>query len=149
LLNNIEKLPKGIRGLVYYKICQAEKDLNIKIYSDKDLKNINFSSNKTSKNLLKIIGILLDNAIEASYESKDKMLSINLFKDNKIMVINITNSIKNSIDTSKIFKKGFSTKGKERGYGLSTVKDILNEEKNIEMRIESNKNFSITLNVKI
>jgi len=149
LLNNIERLPKGIRGLVYYKICQVEKDLNIKIYSDRDLKNINFSSNKTSKNLLKIIGIILDNAIESSSESKDKILTINLYKENKSVKINVINSTKNNVDTSKIFKKGFSTKGKERGYGLSIVKDILNDEKNIEMIIESNKYFSITLNVKI
>ena len=53
---------------------------------------------------------------------------INIF-NNIFITINLVNK---NIDINKIGKKGFTTKGKGHGYGLSIVKDIAKHNDNIE-----------------
>ena len=57
-------------------------------------------------------------------------------EDNKILII-IENSTEKKVDTSKIMSTGFSTKGKNRGYGLSIVNDIIKNNDKIEFTMNS------------
>ena len=76
-----------------------------------------------------MLGVILDNAIEASEESKEKQLGIEAYTNSdKEFKIIVTNTYNNEIDKTKIGKETFSTKGKTRGHGLLLVKQI--EEKN-------------------
>jgi len=72
--------------------------------------------------LIRILGILLDNAIEATYGLTIKNVHIAVIKYNNGKKIIIKNSCSDHIPPlSELKKKGFSTKGSERGLGLSNV----------------------------
>ena len=77
------------------------------------------------KQLCRIIGVYLDNAIEASAISNEKLLGIEIYLNNNDVEIIISNSYLGKVDTKNVNEKGYSTKGKNRGYGLPLVKNIL------------------------
>ena len=119
----------GIKGLCYLKTQEAQdKGLNTAINISKRIKNSNIYvlDIKEQRDLGKILGVFLDNAIEASIKSKAKEFGIesylNLDKQCKII---IANSYDEKIDLDKIGKERFSTKGKNRGHGLLLVKHIV------------------------
>ena len=103
------------------------KELNIKIYE--------FS---------RILGILVDNAIEACSECKEKIINIEFIKDNsrkrQLLIIENTYYEKN-IDTERIFEKGFSSKINNTGLGLWEVRQILNKNKNLNLYTNIDKKF--------
>ena len=75
-----------------------------------------------------ILSIFLDNAIEATIASESPRINFAYFQENenKILVIqNSTDACK--INTKNIFQYGISTKGGDRGIGLSNVKQILSK----------------------
>lgn len=132
---NAYYLPTGIKGIFYYKLNGLdEKGYNIKINVFKQISN-SFKDlpRKEYLNLYKIIGILLDNAIEASAKSKDKIINIDVYKENGKKIIIIDNSFKGKIELNKINNKNYSTKGKGRGLGLYIIKNILNNNDYIKL----------------
>jgi len=80
------------------------------------------------------MGVLLDNAIDASINTSEPFISLTIIKNDDGLVVNIMNSIEeNNIDTEMIFKKGYSTKGEGRGFGLSIVYEIIQKYKELEL----------------
>ena len=87
-------------------------------------------------NLQEFYGILLDNAIESSEESKEKLLNIVFRNDEKNhrQLIIIENSYANkNVDTIKIFGKGILEKENHTGLGLWEVNNILRKNNNISL----------------
>ncbi len=87
---------------------------------------------------LTVISILFDNALEAAAEAtEDAGIVICFFEDarNKKQIFIIQNATKEKqVDVSLIFKRGISSKGEERGIGLSNVKNILKSYPNTSLR---------------
>ena len=79
--------------------------------------------------LSRILGILLDNAIEASLElTDDKKIEVNIIQIDKTTDIQISNTFNNTGTPITDFnKEGFSTKGTNRGLGLSSAHEIANK----------------------
>ena len=79
--------------------------------------------------LSRILGILLDNAIEASLEvPDDKKIEVNIIQIDKTTDIQISNTFNNTGTPITDFnKEGFSTKGTNRGLGLSSAHEIANK----------------------
>jgi len=121
--------PNGIKGLCYFKAQEAEeKGINVAInISKRTEKSTIFKLNvKQQRDFGKILGVFLDNAIEASENSKEKQLGIEAYVNNKKECkIIISNTYKGKIDKKKIGKEVFSTKGKTRGHGLLLVKQLV------------------------
>lgn len=119
----------GIKGLCYLKTQEAQdKGLNTAINISKRIKNSNIYGLdiKEQRDLGKILGVFLDNAIEASIKSKAKEFGIESYLNlDKQCQIIIANSYDEKIDLDKIGKERFSTKGKNRGHGLLLVKHIV------------------------
>lgn len=119
----------GIKGLCYLKTQEAQdKGLKTNINISKRIKKSNiYNLNiKEQRNLGKILGVLLDNAIEASLNSKNRQFGIEVYLNlNKECQIIISNSYAGEINLNKIGKEKFSTKGKNRGHGLLLVKHII------------------------
>ena len=78
--------------------------------------------------LSRILGILLDNAIDASLEvPNDKKIEVNIIQIDKTTDIQISNTFNNTGTPLEDFnKEGFSTKGTNRGLGLSSAHEIAN-----------------------
>lgn len=121
--------PNGIKGLLYFKAQQGQnKGLNISLNVSSRVENSNIYnlSSKEEKCLGKILGVFLDNAVEASLKSKAKEFGIEVYlnSDSECEII-IGNSFDGDIDVTKIGKERFSTKGKTRGHGLLLVNLLL------------------------
>lgn len=79
-----------------------------------------------------IIGVFLDNAIEASLNSEEKKIGIEIYKNKKNVELLISNSYNNKLDIKKIGFISYSTKGKNRGHGLLLVNNIIKNSKIFE-----------------
>lgn len=120
----------GIKGFFYYKFIEAEKcqiKVSVNISEKIEKSFLGKLDTATFKDLVRIIGVYLDNAIEASSNSDDKQLGIEIYLLNNEVHIIISNTFSNNINTDKIGKERYSTKGKNRGHGLLLVKRILHE----------------------
>lgn len=96
----------------------------------------------------RILGILMDNAIEAAIECKDKMINVTFRKENSrhrlVMVIENT-YLNKDIDTEKIFEKSYSTKSKKTnsGLGLWEVRQILKRNNNLNLFTTKNNQYFV------
>lgn len=136
----------GLKGFFYYKFIEAEKKgINVSINISKQIENsfLKDIDTKDFKDLARIVGVYLDNAIEASFTSEDKKLGIEMYLIKEKIEIIITNTFNNEINLDKIGKESFSTKGKHRGHGLLLVKKILNENNMFEAKNEIRGNIYI------
>lgn len=136
----------GLKGFFYYKFIEAEKKgINVSINISKQIENsfLKDIETKDFKDLARIIGVYLDNAIEASSTSEDKKLEIEMYLIKEKIEIIITNTFNNEINLDKIGKESFSTKGKHRGHGLLLVNKILSENNMFEAKNEIRGNIYI------
>ena len=152
LISQLNKFPDGgIKGLLYYKLSIME-DMNISydINVGNGVKR-KLSSLETNmyKNITKVLGVLLDNAIESSFKSKNKKILIITKKSDDKIIFSIYNTYTGKIDLNKI-GTGYTTKGKGRGYGLRLVEDIVNANKSFDINRYLENNYYVTdLTVKI
>lgn len=146
LISQLNNFPDGgIKGLLYYKLSIME-DENIKysINVEKGVKTkLKTLSINNYKNITKILGVLLDNAIDASKKSKHKKINISVIKDNKNIIFKIYNTYKGKIDIEKV-GTGYTSKGKGHGYGLRLVKDIINENKVFDISHDLEDNYFVS-----
>ncbi len=123
----------GIYNLLTTKYHEAEeKDIKVTITVLLDLGNLKMKI----YDFARILGILLDNAIEASSESNEKIINITFRNDSKNsrQLITIENSYKDkNVDTEKIFEKGASGKENHTGLGLWEVRKILKKTNNANL----------------
>lgn len=136
----------GLKVFFYYKFIEAEKKgINVSINISKQIENsfLKDIETKDFKDLARIIGVYLDNAIEASSTSEDKKLGIEMYLIKEKIEIIITNTFNNEINLDKIGKESFSTKGKHRGHGLLLVNKILSENNMFEAKNEIRGNIYI------
>lgn len=141
-LNKIKNIPNGgLKGLIHYKIVEMQKK-KIKLYIDinenVDNKKINKYLTDNLNDISKIIGVYLDNAREAALKSKEKYIIIEAECNKDKLNFSISNTYKGGINLSKIDNAGYSKKGKNRGYGLSLVHDIISKRDDVEQYREFN-----------
>lgn len=73
---------------------------------------------------LRCLGIVLDNAIEAAELTFTKEIHVIFLQEPEKLTIIVKNPTTQAVDLQKIFKIGYSTKGSERGLGLSILREI-------------------------
>ena len=123
----------GLRGLIYSKmLLMKENNIEFDLCVDKALKTTDLTSisDDLMLSICNIVGVYLDNAIEAVGKLKEKYIIIEIYLDDTLNIA-ITNNYEGSIDIDNIDKEGYSTKGGNHGYGLSLVKKIIANNKNI------------------
>lgn len=123
----------GIYSLLANKYEKAEK-ANIKMTFELllDVNDIHMNSYE----LTRILGILLDNAIEATSKTKEKILNICFRNEvtNKRQLVIIENSYNNKdVNINTIFEKNKTDKENHSGLGLFEVRKILNKNSNLNL----------------
>ncbi|CDE14557.1 histidine kinase [Clostridium sp. CAG:470] len=120
-----EALEKGIK--VNLTVLLDLNDLHMKIYE-----------------FARILGILLDNAIEAASECDEKILNIvfrNESKNNRNIIL-IENTYKDKdVDIEQIFNKGVSGKQNHTGLGLWEIRQILKKNNNVNLYTNKNEKY--------
>ena len=79
-----------------------------------------------------LLGVYLDNAIDASKKAENKQMSIEIYPVGEDVEMIISNTYEGTINVESIGKEKYTTKGKNHGYGLMLVKRILEENKRFE-----------------
>lgn len=125
-LNSYVKNNPAIYGLLLSKVSYAQVrniNFNVRVFSKMDPRNVKLMD------FCKLLGILLDNALEAAADSDKKYVELLVKEDHHSgsMIIEIINSFSGSPDIEKIFDKGFTTKGEHKGFGLWELNRIINQ----------------------
>ena len=130
-----------IKGIVSSKLIRAQElglDVHVEVVENIDDIKMNIID------LSRGLGILLDNAIEASKESLEFKLNLAFIKTEKAITIVISNSYKEkNISLNKIFKPNYSTKGSGRGIGLNNLKKIIDDYDNVFLETKMIDNYFI------
>lgn len=135
LFGRAKKIPSGgLQGIVYQKML-VMNDKNIKPILDvsNSVKKFKFENLDTKLNydICRIVGVFLDNSIEETEKLDEREIMLSMYEQNNDLVIEISNKFKNVPDLERLEEKGYSTKGKGHGYGLSLVNDIVNNNNQI------------------
>ncbi|WP_156323844.1 sensor histidine kinase [Bacillus sp. JCM 19034] len=139
IINQLDRLEIiELKGLLSTKVLMAEeKGIAVNIEIPETIENIEMDI----IDLTRIVGILMDNAIEATTDLQEGELNVALLKqeDDSVLVIIENHFKKQQVQIDQLFIEGFSTKGAERGFGLATVRSIINQYPNITMntRVEN------------
>ncbi len=145
--NNLTTLsPKVVNNPAIYNVLAAKyhkaDSLGIKIHLEAflDLNELHMKIYEFTR----VLGILMDNAIEATSECENKVINVTFRKDNRkhmqLLIIENTYKDKN-IDTEKIFEKGYSTKKGNTGLGLWEIRQILKKNNNLNLYTTKNSEY--------
>lgn len=128
-INELKYIPiPELKGFINFKLMEmSNKKIDIEINVERKLKNSKMKKLKIKDkgDLYNIIGVFLDNAKEASLESKEKRVAVEMYETDNDLHIIIANTYKGKIDIEKINEYGYSSKGKNRGTGLHLVNKIV------------------------
>ena len=131
----------GIYNLLTTKYNEAEeKGIKVNLTFLLDLNNLNMKIYEFAR----ILGILLDNAIDAASECDKKLINISFRNDSRnnrnIILIENTYNDKN-VDLDNIFKKGVTGKANHTGLGLWEIRQIINKNNNINLYTTKDKQY--------
>ncbi len=131
----------GILASKYLKADELGIQINLEVFLN--LNKINMKIYEFST----ILGILLDNAIEAASKCEEKIVKVEIRKDfninRQLLIISNTYSNKD-VDIEKIFEKGYTSKTEDKkshGLGLSEVRQILKKNKNLNLYTSKDDKF--------
>ena len=131
IMYQTSKIPEGgLRATIYSKLCIMDKNkINYKLDISKDVRTVDLINidEELILNICKILGVFIDNSIDAVKNLKKKEIEIELYVIADELYIDITNNFKGKINLSKIGHERHTTKGKEHGYGLLLVNKIIKE----------------------
>ena len=131
-LNNIED--SALRSLIAQSIVYAR---NKNVEFTLEVKDTITKLSIDLLDLVRMMSVLLNNAVEGAAESYLKQMEVAVIKMDLETVIVIQNSCKITMTPSEdLFELGFSTKGRNRGIGLNNVKEILDKYENIILETE-------------
>ncbi|MBQ2937427.1 MAG: GHKL domain-containing protein, partial [Clostridia bacterium] len=131
----------GIYNLLATKYNEAEdKNIKVNLTFLLDLNDLHMKIYEFAR----ILGILLDNAIDAASECEKKILNI-VFRNeskNSRNIILVENTYKDkNVDLNEIFNKGFSGKENHTGLGLWEIREILKKNNNVNLHTTKNENY--------
>lgn len=128
----------SLKGLLLYKFSIAEHlglSLDLEIMDTMEDLSIN------DVLLCRVIGILMDNAIEASSLSNQKTILFSMILEHGNFEITIGNSYKGLPEINHIFDFNKSSKGEHRGIGLHSLTSILKSHPTINLETSITKDW--------
>ena len=134
-IETLKNVPKGgLKGIIYYKLAIAtNENVNFIIdVSNNATKNLQQLSKSNLKELCIVLGVYIDNALEAAAETSTKNVTFEIYTINDNLNFVISNTYSKLVPIKRMNKKGYSTKGNEHGKGLYFAQKILKDNKSIK-----------------
>ena len=116
----------------YYEADKENVEINLNVFLDLN----EIETRMKIYDFTRILGILLDNAIEAAKACDKKVINVIFRKEisNDMIVVIIQNTYTNKdVDTEDIYKKGVSSKENHSGLGLWKIRQILMRNNNLNL----------------
>ncbi len=143
----------GLRAIIYAKMStMQEKNIDVKLKVDRKVRTVDLIElgERNVLDICKIVGVFLDNAIEAVENIENNHVSIELYAVDNILYIDVGNTYQGILEIEKFANVGYTTKENGHGYGLSLVKEIIsNNSKLSNEKMVSKDYFKQTLQVKL
>ena len=110
-------------------MTMINENMDLQINVSPEIKNSKLMdlSQKDKIDLYNITGVLLDNACDASKESKERQVVFTMYKEREDIVMMIANTYQGEIDVNRVSEYGYSTKGKNHGTGLYIVDKVISK----------------------
>ena len=124
----------------YYEADKKNIQINLNVFLDLN----EIEERMKIYDFTRILGILLDNAIDAAEECDKKIINVTFRKDisNNMILVIIQNTYNNKdVDTEEIYQKGITTKENHSGLGLWKVRQILMHNNNLNLFTTKNDEF--------
>lgn len=131
----------GIYNLLTTKYSEAEENgIKVNLTFLLDLNELHMKIYEFAR----ILGILLDNAIDAASECDEKVLNIffrNEARNNRNIIL-IENTYKDKdVDLNQIFNKGITGKENHTGLGLWEIRQLLKKNNNVNLYTNKNEKY--------
>lgn len=138
-LSNLKN--EAVKSVVAAKLMEAQSlNIEVSVEIEKAIEVINIEM----IDFITLLSIFLDNAIEGAKEAEHPKIELAYLEDEGHQVLLVQNTMKESkINTKKIYDRGVSSKGNNRGIGLSNVKKILEKYPSHSLQTDSS-NFIFT-----
>ena len=132
------KIPE-LKSLISAKLLYAaELNINITLEIETEITALPMDS----IDLARVLGIFLDNAIEAALETEKPVLKFLLYTTGNTCTLLIQNTyVDKGLPVSEFKKNGVSTKGPTRGIGLSNANQILQKYSHIQWSEKAEENM--------
>ena len=139
-LEDLSKIDnKEIKSILFNKLYSAQLS-NIDVSFESKSEITDFSTDTLDLTLA--LGIILDNAIDETKQQQHGQIQVGVIYDHEEIDIIIQNSIRqNEVPVWKMKQLGFSTKGTNRGVGLSNLDEIINRHSNLMLETMKKDNF--------
>ncbi len=136
-LANLSKIKvPSVKSILSTKFIEAtQKGINVRLEIECPLEELYMEE----LDYIRILSIFFDNAIEESEKlsSPTITIAINVDRASEEQQLIIENQTEDKeIDLQRIYRNGYSSKDKNRGLGLNTVREIINKYKNIDISTE-------------
>jgi len=130
-INELKNIPiTELKGFINYKLMEMlSKGIKLEINISEEIgkSKLRKLTLKEKDALYNIVGVLLDNAYEASKESKEKEVILEMHKEKSIVVMMIANTYQGEVELDKISEYGYTTKGENHGTGLYIVEKMISK----------------------
>ncbi len=134
--SHIQNIPYGLNGIIYQKLYPYLKLLNVKIDNKIDFDIFDVLMPRRYNVFVEKMVIALDNAIESSLGSREKLLIINLYSTETEVAIEIKNTFGSDLNIDNIGNLNYSTKGSKHGLGLFSA--LRNKEAQMNVKVINN-----------
>ena len=132
---------KEIKSILTAKLARAQNigiDVSFQAFDDIDHISVD------SVTLVRILGIILDNAIEELEMIENGKLQVACFKHKEAITFVVDNTCRaDTPPLHQLKETGFSTKGKGRGLGLSNLTELVNAQPDIILHTNMTKRHFI------
>lgn len=113
---------RGIQWLVISKLVHAQSQgIDCAVQVTGSVRSVALSAAEVAE----LLGILLDNAIEAAARSAARQMGLSVQRREDALVLAVRNSVDAPPDLPRLFDKGYSTKPGHTGLGLYRLRQLL------------------------
>ena len=131
------KLPRSrLKSLIQYKIKNNEKIVNFIIQEKLSNKKILALNNSNYDDVCQLIGIYIDNAIEATKKAQKPSVIIEINSSPQSLSLSMANTYDGDLLINQFDNKGYTTKKDSKGLGLYIATKIYQKNKMISQNRE-------------
>jgi Signal transduction histidine kinase regulating citrate/malate metabolism len=118
----------AIRGLLIQKFFIARSE---QIQFNLELNQTHYHFDNDILILVRILGILIDNALEYVQTIDEKIVTCAITQTDNTTEITIDNPLKNKLNLKAIFQSDYTTKDQHTGFGLANARKLISETDNL------------------